>query len=66
MSLTPPGTRLSADYLCLMPSANSTDSQVVRTKEEEPAELDPIQSWAALSHLEGKCIYSKQGWFTYS
>ena len=51
-------------YLCLMPSENSTLSQM--TKEEEYEEVDPAQGWAALSHLEGKCLYTKQGWFTYS
>ena len=52
------------NYLCLMPSENSTASQMV--KEEEYEEIDPAQGWAALSHLEGKCLYTKQGWFTYS
>lgn len=52
------------NYLCLMPSENSTASQMV--KEEEYEEVDPAQGWAALSHLEGKCLYTKQGWFTYS
>jgi protein OS-9 len=66
MALTPPGSLMQADYLCLMPSANSTDSQTARMDLDELVELDPVQSWAALSHLDGKCLYSKQGWFTYS
>ena len=69
MSLTPPGSTTTADYLCLMPSKNSTDAQTVTASAEEldeHEELDPAQSWAALSHLDGKCLYSKQGWFTYS
>lgn len=52
------------NYLCLMPSDNATASQVA--EEEEHEEVDPVQGWSALSHLDGKCLYTKQGWFTYS
>lgn len=34
--------------------------------EEVEDELDPVQGWKALAHLDGKCLYSKQGWFTYA
>lgn len=56
------------EYLCLMPSNNSTASQMARIDqlEEVEDELDPDQGWKALSHLDGKCLYSKQGWFTYA
>lgn len=55
------------DYLCLMPSENATASQTRHAQvEEEHEEVDPAVGWAALSHLEGKCLYLKQGWFTYS
>ncbi|WVF69689.1 hypothetical protein IAT40_004468 [Kwoniella sp. CBS 6097] len=62
-------------YLCLMPSPNTTSSQLRLLDQMEDAivedqtngsELDPSQGWAALGHLEGKCLYSKQGWFTYA
>jgi protein OS-9 len=52
------------EYLCLMPSDQTKEAQMA--KEEEYEEVDPAQGWAALSHLDGKCLYSKQGWFTYS
>ncbi|WVQ98169.1 hypothetical protein IAU59_005291 [Kwoniella sp. CBS 9459] len=62
-------------YLCLMPSRNATSSQLRLLDQMEDefvedhnngSELDPSQGWAALGHLEGKCLYSKQGWFTYA
>ncbi|WVW78308.1 hypothetical protein I302_100262 [Kwoniella bestiolae CBS 10118] len=58
-------------YLCLMPSRNTTVSQTdlidkLDQVEEVEDELDPVQGWQALSHLEGKCLFTKQGWFTYS
>lgn len=66
MSLTPPGSDYTHEYLCLLPSVNNTDSQSRQDEIEEHEEPDPTQSWAALSHLDGRCLYSKQGWFTYS
>ncbi|WVR04729.1 hypothetical protein IAU60_001740 [Kwoniella sp. DSM 27419] len=56
-------------YLCLMPPSNITTAQVERMNaidEVVEEEVDPVQGWAALSHLEGKCLYSTQGWFTYA
>ncbi|WWD21612.1 hypothetical protein CI109_106098 [Kwoniella shandongensis] len=55
-------------YLCLMPSSNTTAAQTSRIDQldEVEDELDPVQGWQALSHLEGKCLYSRQGWFTYA
>ncbi|WVQ83188.1 hypothetical protein IAT38_005327 [Cryptococcus sp. DSM 104549] len=55
-------------YLCLMPSPKTTAEQTSRVDqlEEVEEELDPVQGWNALSHLDGKCLYSKQGWFTYA
>lgn len=73
MHLTPPNSELPAEYLCLMPSKNATESQTALAEGRGPGdnmgnqpELDPVQSWNALSHLEGKCLYARQGWFTYS
>lgn len=65
MALPPPGADTASPYLCLMPHANTTASQVQPTEEPEVA-IDPVSSWAALSHLDGKCLYTRQGWFTYS
>ncbi|WVN89339.1 uncharacterized protein L203_104562 [Cryptococcus depauperatus CBS 7841] len=58
----------SYQYLCLMPSSNTTKSQIATLDQLEDVEdeLDPVQGWQALSHLKGKCLYSKQGWFTYA
>ncbi|WRT64659.1 uncharacterized protein IL334_001593 [Kwoniella shivajii] len=58
-------------YLCLMPSRNTTSSQTALIDrldqvEEEEEEIDPVQGWQAMSHLDGKCLFTKQGWFTYS
>ncbi|OCF33859.1 hypothetical protein I316_04571 [Kwoniella heveanensis BCC8398] len=62
-------------YLCLMPSPNTTSHQLRMLDQMEDeivedhnngSELDPSEGWAALGHLEGKCLYSKQGWFTYA
>ncbi|WWC59607.1 uncharacterized protein I303_102165 [Kwoniella dejecticola CBS 10117] len=58
-------------YLCLMPSKNATDTQTAMIDSldqvvESEDELDPIQGWQAMSHLDGKCLFTKQGWFTYS
>ncbi|ORY23996.1 hypothetical protein BCR39DRAFT_548093 [Naematelia encephala] len=68
MSLTPPGSERLNEYLCLMPSSNTTEAQnsIVQGHKAEQEEPDPVQSWQALSHLDGNCLYSKQGWFTYS
>ncbi|WWC68090.1 uncharacterized protein I206_102009 [Kwoniella pini CBS 10737] len=58
-------------YLCLMPSKNITDTQTAMIDSldqivESEDELDPLQGWQAMSHLDGKCLFMKQGWFTYS
>lgn len=71
MNLSPNSRSPPQPYLCLMPSKNETDLQTNAAREQDELdradhELDPAQGWAALSHLEGKCLYSKQGWFTYS
>ncbi|RXK40925.1 hypothetical protein M231_01773 [Tremella mesenterica] len=58
------------EYLCLLPGSNTTRAQTdlveANARVEEEEELDPSLGWAALSHLEGRCLYLKQGWFTYS
>jgi protein OS-9 len=67
MALTHPRSNATQPYLCLMPSAAQTAAQNAQA-EVEPMheEIDPVQSWLALSHLDGKCLYAKQGWFTYA
>ncbi|KAL1407316.1 Protein OS-9 [Vanrija albida] len=65
---TPPGTDNIATYLCAMPSLNVTESQRddnERYENDEP-EPDPAASWQALNHLDGKCLYLRHAWFTYS
>jgi protein OS-9 len=68
MNLTPPGAEGMSRFLCLMPSKNSTDNQVLVEEDEEVQdELDPVAGLDALSHLNGRCLYMRQGgWFTYS
>ncbi|ORX33983.1 hypothetical protein BD324DRAFT_605342 [Kockovaella imperatae] len=66
MTFTPAGSDSAAEYLCLLPPKNVTSAQTLRLKSESHEELDPAQSWAAMSHLDGKCLYSTLGWFTYS
>ena len=58
MSLTPPGSEYTHEYLCLMPSGNTTAAQMQSEQVEEHEELDPVESWEALSHLNGRCFYS--------
>lgn len=67
MALKHPSSNQTQPYLCLMPSKAITAAQNVLA-EEEPVheEIDPVESWLALSHLDGKCLYAKQGWFTYA
>ena len=70
MRFSPPGTEgVSSEYLCMMPSGNETARQTTRLSESDSTdlgELDPVEGWQALRHLQGKCLYLKQGWFTYS
>jgi protein OS-9 len=67
MALKNPASNETQPYLCLMPSASKRAEQNVQA-EVEPVheEIDPLQAWSALGHLEGKCLYAKQGWFTYA
>ncbi|BEJ14716.1 hypothetical protein CspHIS471_0404830 [Cutaneotrichosporon sp. HIS471] len=54
-------------YLCAMPSANTTMAQTVQEALDEP-EPDPEESWRALSHLDGQCLYLRipHSWFAYA
>ncbi|KAL7419350.1 Protein OS-9 [Cryptotrichosporon argae] len=64
-------------YLCLLPAPNATAAQGALRRssrggqgqgdEDDDDDVpDPAESWKALSHLEGRCLYLRQGWFTYS
>ncbi|BEI83897.1 hypothetical protein CcaverHIS002_0405010 [Cutaneotrichosporon cavernicola] len=54
-------------YLCAMPSVNTTMAQTVQEALDEP-EPDPEESWRALSHLDGQCLYLRipHSWFAYA
>lgn len=68
LQYTPPGDGPHS-YLCALPSSNTTSTQTVASRQphDEP-EPDPEASWAALSHLNGRCLYQRHylQWFTYS
>lgn len=52
-------------YLCLIPPEppiSDNPSQL----EDSSEEATLIQSWNLLQALSGKCLYHRQGWFTYS
>ncbi|KAG8906265.1 Protein OS-9 [Tulasnella sp. 403] len=49
-------------YVCLVPPA----LEVAPREYEEPQPSDPAKSWQLLHPLSGRCIYHRQGWFTYS
>jgi protein OS-9 len=54
-------------YLCALPSANRTGAQTSTLAETHPEpESDAAASWLALSHLDGKCLYWREPWFTYA
>ncbi len=75
LRLPAPSSRATSplhDYLCLVPSppmVRPTEAdalaheEALRAAEEVP---DPVIGWESLRHLDGKCLYSKQGWFSYS
>ncbi|KAI0647168.1 glucosidase II beta subunit-like protein-domain-containing protein [Trametes meyenii] len=52
-----------SSYVCLIPPPPKEPPQV------EDAATDvstPVHSWSLLQPLSGKCLYHRQGWFTYS
>lgn len=59
------GPKLS--FLCLIPPPLEP---VPTTPSEEEmqaeAQVDPLYSWSLLQPLEGRCLYHRQAWFTYS
>lgn len=69
LQYSPPGVGGRHQYLCALPSSNTTSAQNAASRQphDEP-EPDPEASWAALSHLNGRCLYQHHflQWFTYS
>jgi protein OS-9 len=68
------GSSAVHDYLCLVPSppmlhpskdaeAAAREEAMARAAEETP---DPNIGWESLQHLNGRCLYTRQGWFSYS
>ncbi|KAI0780806.1 glucosidase II beta subunit-like protein-domain-containing protein [Trametes elegans] len=52
-----------ASYLCLIPPTPQDPPPV----EDTPSDVTtPVHSWSLLQPLSGKCLYHRQGWFTYS
>jgi protein OS-9 len=52
-------------YLCLI--TKPTDMvPSAEDKAEAEAEVTPVHSWSLLQPLSGRCLYHRQGWFTYS
>ncbi|KAH6918672.1 hypothetical protein BKA70DRAFT_1247884 [Coprinopsis sp. MPI-PUGE-AT-0042] len=51
-------------YLCLIPKPSESASS--RQEEEPESESTPAKSWSLLVPLSDKCLYHRQGWFTYS
>ncbi|KZV84419.1 hypothetical protein EXIGLDRAFT_727223 [Exidia glandulosa HHB12029] len=52
----------AASYVCLIPPARALPHP---SEELEPAPT-PSKTWELLQPLSGKCLYHRQGWFTYS
>lgn len=52
-------------YLCLVPPVPPISDNPPQI-EDSSEETTLIQSWNLLQALSGKCLYHRQGWFTYS
>ncbi|EJD53067.1 hypothetical protein AURDEDRAFT_110849 [Auricularia subglabra TFB-10046 SS5] len=52
----------AASYVCLIPAPRPLPHA---SEELEPAPA-PSKTWELLQPLSGKCLYHRQGWFTYS
>ncbi|KAG8707247.1 Protein OS-9 [Ceratobasidium sp. 394] len=49
------------EYLCLIPPPDAGSAPP-----EDPPPSHPSKTWSLLQPLSGKCLYHRQGWFTYS
>ncbi|KAI0724074.1 hypothetical protein C8Q72DRAFT_877828 [Fomitopsis betulina] len=56
------GPRMS--YLCFIPPPPD-ESAAALSSEPEP-DISPQYGWSLLQSLNGKCLYHRQGWFTYA
>ncbi|KZT44058.1 hypothetical protein SISSUDRAFT_968615, partial [Sistotremastrum suecicum HHB10207 ss-3] len=50
-------------YLCYIPQPPPLPPPIA---DDPPISAPPSKSWQQLSSLAGKCLYHRQGWFTYS
>ncbi|KAI9065159.1 hypothetical protein FKP32DRAFT_1610865 [Trametes sanguinea] len=52
-----------SSFVCLIPPPPQEPPAV----EDPPTDVStPVHSWSLLQPLSGKCLYHRQGWFTYS
>ncbi|KAG8776059.1 Protein OS-9 [Ceratobasidium sp. 428] len=51
------------EYLCLIPPPDEGSAPV---EDPAPPPSHPSKTWSLLQPLSGKCLYHRQGWFTYS
>ncbi|KAH9857001.1 glucosidase II beta subunit-like protein-domain-containing protein [Lenzites betulinus] len=53
-----------SSFVCLIPPPPTEPPAVV---DDAPTDVaTPVHSWSLLQPLSGKCLYHRQGWFTYS
>ncbi|KAH9901051.1 glucosidase II beta subunit-like protein-domain-containing protein [Cubamyces lactineus] len=53
-----------SSFVCLVPPQPQDDPPAVEDSATDVA--TPVHSWSLLQPLSGKCLYHRQGWFTYS
>ncbi|KAG9103238.1 Protein OS-9 [Ceratobasidium sp. 370] len=51
------------EYLCLIPPPDEGSAPF---EDPAPPPSHPSKTWSLLQPLSGKCLYHRQGWFTYS
>ncbi|KDN49342.1 hypothetical protein RSAG8_02044, partial [Rhizoctonia solani AG-8 WAC10335] len=54
---------LGKEYLCLVPPPDQGNPSF---EDSAPPPSHPSKTWNLLQPLTGKCLYHRQGWFTYS
>ncbi|KAH7340232.1 hypothetical protein B0J17DRAFT_650430 [Rhizoctonia solani] len=54
---------LGKEYLCLVPPPDQGNPSF---EDPAPPPSHPSKTWNLLQPLTGKCLYHRQGWFTYS
>ncbi|KAJ8457197.1 hypothetical protein ONZ51_g11673 [Trametes cubensis] len=53
-----------SSFVCLIPPPPQDDPPAIEDTATDVA--TPVHSWSLLQPLSGKCLYHRQGWFTYS